>query len=90
MYDLGVWPTLIIIAYVFVIVLSISVREDDGPGFWVKILFWPITVLISVLGIIFWLLIVIPRKLFNGICICFNEIKDFFIDVWESAISSED
>lgn len=90
MCDLGVWPVLIMMAYIFVIVLSISVREDDGPGFWVKVLFWPITVLVYVLGIIFWLLLVIPRKLFIGICFCFHEIKDFFIDIWRSVTSSED
>ena len=53
MCDLGIYPILIILAYVIIIALSISVREDDSPAFWIKVLFWPITLFVYILEIIF-------------------------------------
>jgi hypothetical protein len=77
-------------SYIGAILVSLPVRKDNGPGFWVKVLFWPITILIYILGIIFLLLLIIPKNIFKGICICFGEIKDFFIYIWESAILSKE
>lgn len=51
-----------------------------------KVIFWPITVSIFLIGVILWLLI----KLFKGILSCFDNIKDFFINVFCSAIKDKD
>jgi hypothetical protein len=53
---------------------------------WVKVIFWPITVVVYFLGLLLWVLIWVPRKLFEGIRICLYEIKDFFVEVFNSAI----
>lgn len=90
MCNLGVWATLILLAYIFVIIVAISVGENGGPEFWVKVIFWPITVIVYFLGLLLWILIWIPRKLFQGILFCLYEIKDFFINVFCSAIEDED
>lgn len=66
MSNLEIWILLIIMSYIGVILVSLPVRKDNGPEFWVKILFWPITVLVYVLGIILWLLIVIRKNIFKG------------------------
>lgn len=88
------WWLLGILVYVigvFIGVLgSVNKSNIDTSIYWVKVIFWPITVVIYFLGLLIWLLIWIPRKLFKGICICFYEIKDFFADVFYSAINDED
>lgn len=84
---------LCILVYAVVLVLSISALMAEGnlntSSDWVKVIFWPFTLVVFLLGLILWLLILVPRKLFKGICICFYEIKDFFIDVFYSAIKDE-
>lgn len=69
---------------------SVNTSDLDTSTYWVKVLFWPITVVIYFLGLLIWLLIWLPRKLFKGIYICFCEIKDFFVDVFCSAIEDGD
>lgn len=49
---------------------------------WLKVIFWPITVAIFLLGAILWLLIWVPRQLFKGLLLCFDDIEDFFINVF--------
>lgn len=86
------------LVYVAVLLLSIAgnVNAQEGTfdlqtsSDWVKVIFWPITVVIYFLGLLIWLLIWVPRKLFKGICIYFYEIKDFFVDVFCSALEDED
>ena len=84
---------IVIAIYIVVLVLSISasMAEYDlqTSSDWVKVIFWPITVVIYLLGLVIWLLIWVPRKLFKGILLCFCEIKDFFVDVFCSAIEDE-
>jgi hypothetical protein len=53
---------------------------------WVKVIFWPITVVVYFLGLLLFVLIYVPKKLFEGIIICLYEIKDFFVEVFDSAI----
>ena len=53
---------------------------------WVKIIFWPITAAIFLLGGILWLSIWGPIQLFKGLMLCFDEIGDFFITVYCNAI----
>lgn len=83
-----------ILVYAIVLVLSISALMGEGnlntSSDWVKVIFWPITVVVYFLGLLLWVLIWVPRKLFKGICICFYEIKDFFINIFYSAIKDED
>lgn len=64
----------------------------DGPNTsgWVKVIFWPITVLIFLLGIILWLSIWVPINLVKGILLCFDEIGDFFINIYSNAIGEKD
>lgn len=69
---------------------SVNTSNLDTSTYWVKVIFWPITVVIYFLGLIIWLLIWIPRKLFKGLLLGFYEIKDFFVDVFSSAIDDED
>ena len=69
---------------------SVNTSNLDTSTYWVKVIFWPITVVIYFLGLIIWLLIWVPRKLFKGLLLCFYEIKDFFVDVFSSAIDDED
>lgn len=78
-----------IVILIICVLLSSVESEELNPSDWVKLIFWPITVSIFLLGVILWLLIWVPRKLFKGICICFYEIKDFFIDIFYSAIKDE-
>ena len=79
-----------IAVYIIVLVLSISTLMAEGElktsSDWVKVIFWPITVVVYFLGLLFWILIWVPRKLFEGIRICLYEIKDFFVEVFNSAI----
>ena len=92
------WWLIGIIVYVAVLLLSIAGNVNAWEGEfnlqtsadWVKVIFWPITVVVYLLGLLMWVLIWVPRKLFKGICICFCEIKDFFVDVFSSAIDDED
>lgn len=88
------WWLIGILVYVIGIFLGVlgSVNKSNIgiSTYWVKVIFWPITVVVYFLGLLIWLLIWIPRKLFKGICICFYEIKDFFADVFCSAIKDED
>lgn len=69
---------------------SVNTSNLDTSTYWVKVIFWPITVVIYFLGLIVWLLIWLPRKLFKGLLLGFYEIKDFFVDVFSSAIDDED
>ena len=69
---------------------SVNTSNLDISTYLVKVIFWPITVVIYFLGLIIWLLIWVPRKLFKGLLLCFYEIKDFFVDVFSSAIDDED
>ena len=70
---------LLLAVYIIVLILctAFSFMEVNGltPSGWAKVIFWPITVLIWLLGVILSLSI----KLFKGILLCFHEIKDFFI-----------
>ena len=79
-----------ILVYTMVLALSISAMTAEGElktsSDWVKVIFWPITVVVYFLGLLLWILIWVPRKLVEGIRICFYEIKDFFIKVFYSAI----
>lgn len=72
------------------VLASVSTSALENSTYWVKVIFWPITVVIYFLGLIIWLLIWVPRKLFKGLLLCFYEIKDFFVDVFSSAIDDED
>ena len=71
-----------ILVYAIVLVLSISVQIAEAnlktSSDWVKVIFWPITVVVYFLGLILWLLIRVPIKLFKGIRMCLYDIKDFF------------
>lgn len=69
---------------------SVNTSNLDTSTYWVKVIFWPITIVVYVLGLIIWLLIWLPRKLFKGVLLGFYEIKDFFVDVFSSAIDDED
>lgn len=69
---------------------SVNTSNLDTSTYWVKVIFWPITVVIYFLGLLIWLLIWVPRKLFKGVLLGFYEIKDFFVDVFSSAIDDED
>ena len=70
--------------------LSLAIASAEVNGLnqsgWVKIIFWPITVSIFLLGGILWLLIWVPRQLFKGLLLCFDDIEDFFINVFCNAI----
>lgn len=82
-----------ILVYTVVLVLSISALMAEGElqtsADWVKVIFWPITVVVYFLGLLIWVLIWVPRKLFKGILLCLYEIKDFFVTVFYSAIKDE-
>ena len=83
-----------ILVYTMVLVLSISALVAEGElktsSDWVKVFFWPITVVVYFLGLLLWILIWVPRKLFKGILLCLYQIKDFFVDIFCSAIKDED
>ena len=72
------------------VLASVNTSALETSTYWVKVLFWPITIVVYVVGLIVWLLIWLPRKLFKGVLLCFYEIKDFFVDVFSSAIDDED
>lgn len=82
--------------FVYVVVLflgvlgSVNTSNLETSTYWVKVIFWPITVVIYFLGLLIWLLIWGPRKLFQGIRFCLYEISEFFVDVYQSAIDDED
>jgi hypothetical protein len=73
-----------------VLALSIAAQTAEGElktsSDWVKVIFWPITVVVYFLGLLLWVLIWVPRKIFKGILLCLYEIKDFFVDIFCSAI----
>lgn len=79
-----------ILVYTMVLALSIAAQTAEGElktsSDWVKVIFWPITVVVYFLGLLLWVLIWVPRKIFKGILLCLYEIKDFFVDVFCSAI----
>ena len=83
-----------ILVYTVVLVLSISTLMAEvklkTSSDWVKVIFWPITVVVYFLGLLLWILIWVPRKIFKGILLCLYEIKDFFVDIFCSAIKDED
>lgn len=72
------------------VLASVNTSALETSTYWVKVIFWPITIVIYFLGLLTWLLIWLPRKLFKGVLLCFYEIKDFFVDVFSSAIDDED
>lgn len=72
------------------VLASVNTSALETSTYWVKVLFWPITIVIYFLGLLIWLLIWLPRKLFKGVLLCFYEIKDLFVDVFSSAIDDED
>lgn len=80
----------ILVIYIVGLVLGVAFAYADGDGpntsGWVKVIFWPITVVVYLLGLILWLSIWVPRNLFKGICFCFLEIKEFFVDIFRSTI----
>lgn len=82
-----------ILVYTIVLVLSISAQMAEcnlqTSSDWVKVIFWPITVTVYCLGLLIWVLIWVPRKLFKGILLCLYEIKDFFVKIFYSAIKDE-
>ena len=82
-----------ILIYSFVLALSIATLTAEGElktsSDWIKVIFWPITVFVYFLGLILFVLIYVPRKLFKGIRMCLYDIKDFFVDVFCSAIEDE-
>ena len=82
-----------ILVYTVVLVLSISALMGEGKlktlSDCVKVIFWPITVVVYLIGMILLVLIWVPRKLFKGILLCLYEIKDFFITIFYSAIKDE-
>lgn len=79
--------------YIVVLVLSIAAQTAEGElktsSDWVKVIFWPITVVVYLIGMILLVLIWVPRKLFKGILLCLYEIKDFFVTIFYSAIKDE-
>jgi hypothetical protein len=79
-----------ILVYAIVLALSIAAQTAEGElktsSDWVKVIFWPITVVVYFLGLLLWVLIWVPRKIFKGILLCLYEIKDFFVEVFDSAI----
>ena len=82
----------LLVVYIVVLIMCIAfshmdVNDLDTSGL-VKVIFWPITVIVFLTGLILWLLIWVPIKLFEGIRICLYEIKDFFVKVFNSAISA--
>ena len=82
-----------ILVYTMVLALSIAALVAEGElqtsSDWVKVIFWPITVVVYFLGLLIWVLIWVPRKIFKGILLCLYEIKDFFVDIFCSAIKDE-
>jgi hypothetical protein len=83
--------TFVYIVGLFLSVLaSVNTPNLETSTYWVKVLFWPITIAVYVVGLLIWLLIRLPRKLFKGVLLCFYEIKDFFVDIFCSAIDDED
>lgn len=83
-----------LLVYTVVLVLSVStlMAEDKlkTSSDCVKVIFWPITVVVFLIGMILLVLIWAPRKLFKGVLLCLYEIKDFFIKVFYCAIEDED
>lgn len=79
-----------ILVYTMVLALIIAAFVAKGElktsSDLVKVIFWPITVVVYFLGLLLWVLIWVPRKLFEGILMCLYEIKDFFVEVFDSAI----
>lgn len=83
-----------ILVYTMILALIIAALVAEGElqtsSDWVKVIFWPITVVVYFLGLLLWILIWVPRKLFKGILLCLYQIKDFFVDIFCSAIKDED
>ena len=79
-----------ILVYTIVLALSIAALTAEvklkSSADLVKVIFWPITVVVYFLGLLLFVLIYVPKKLFEGIIICLYEIKDFFVEVFDSAI----
>ena len=78
-----------IAVYIIVLALGISTLIADNlhtSSNWIKVIFWPIAVVVYFLGLILFILIYVPRKLFEGIRICLYEIKDFFVKSYNRAI----
>ena len=86
---LAVYIVVLILCVICVAFFSYAQVNGVRSSVWVKVIFWPFTVLIFLLGVILWLLIWVSIQLFNGICTCFSEIKDFFITVFCNAIGKK-
>lgn len=80
---------LALVVYILVLIMWLIVlyAEEDyvNPSDWVKVIFWPITVSIFLLGVMLSLSI----KFFKGILLCFGEIKEYFVTTFYSAIKDE-
>jgi succinate dehydrogenase/fumarate reductase cytochrome b subunit len=80
---------LALVVYIIVLIMWLIVlyAEEDyvNPSDWVKVIFWPITVSIFLLGVMLSLSI----KFFKGILLCFGEIKEYFVTTFYSAIKDE-
>lgn len=80
---------LALVVYIVVLIMWLIVlyAEEDyvNPSDWVKVIFWPITVSIFLLGVMLSLSI----KFFKGILLCFGEIKEYFVTTFYSAIKDE-
>jgi hypothetical protein len=76
---------------VLALIIAALVAEGElkTSSDWVKVIFWPITVVVYFLGLLLWVLIWVPRKIFKGILLCLYEIKDFFVTIFYSAIKDE-
>ena len=80
----------LLVVYIVVLIMCIAFSHIEVDGLdtsgWVKVILWPITVIVFLTGLILWLLIWVPIKLFKGIRICLYETKDFFVEMFNSAI----
>lgn len=79
--------------YIAVLVIGVASSFMANGGLnlsgWIKFIFWPITVSIFLLGVILWLLIWVPRQVFKGLILCFDDIEDFFINIFCDAIGKK-
>ena len=80
MCNLGI---VLLAIYIAVLLLSIAGKFNAWAGEfnlptladWVKLIFWPITVVVYFLGLLLWLLIWVPRKLFTEYYCVLTKLK---------------
>jgi uncharacterized protein (DUF983 family) len=82
---LAVYIIVLILCVICVAFFSYAHVNGVRPSVWVKVIFWPITVSIFLLGVMLSLSI----KFFKGILLCFGEIKEYFVTTFYSAIKDE-